>query len=252
MTSWIQGRLSCGCPQAASACTLPVRLPPHTNHPPCPFPRPLASLQGAVSARGARCSLRPAAHALPLPRLAAAAGEGKGAHGRCGFIRPLCATRLQQASLLQRWFATTVAGDLVSAFAAFLLQGAASWQAAEAALYLLSAVSLAVKTRVMTDAPPPGDENSGGGGGGDAAAAAVVEDRQQTQQLLGALFGQLCSAEAGGSMLGAHPVLAEAACRLLERYSSWLGRAAGGVPLQGAFQLLLRALLTPQVGWVGD
>jgi hypothetical protein len=133
-----------------------------------------------------------------------------------------------------------------------LLQGAASWQAAEAALYLLTAVSLSVKTRVLSDAGAAagGDENSNGSAGG-AAAAAAAEDRQQTQQLLAALFRQVCSPEGGASMLGAHPALAEATCRLVEHYSSWFGKAAAGedeVPLQGAFQLLLRALPLAQVG----
>lgn len=136
-----------------------------------------------------------------------------------------------------------------------LLQGAASWQAAEAALYLFTAVSLSVKTRVLSDAGAAagGDENSSGGGAAGAAAAAVAADRQQTQQLLAALFRQVCSAEGGASMLGAHPALAEAVCRLVEHYSSWFGKAGATgegeeVPLQGAFQLLLRALPIPQVG----
>ncbi|KAL4452382.1 hypothetical protein ABPG75_008044 [Micractinium tetrahymenae] len=130
-----------------------------------------------------------------------------------------------------------------------LLRSAGSWQAAEAALLLFSAVSLAVKTRVLSDAANGGDENSGGSSGGGAMAAAVTEDRQQTQQLLCALFGQLCSPEGSVSMLSAHPALAEAACLLVEHYASWFGRAAagdGGVPMQGAFELLLRALLIPQ------
>ena len=123
-----------------------------------------------------------------------------------------------------------------------LLQGAASWQAAEAALYLLSAVSLAVKTRVLGD-------TAGGGGGenGGAASAAVVEDRQQTHALLLALFGRVCSPEGAGGMLGAHPTLAQATCRLVEHYASWFGKAGEEPPLQGAFQLLLRALAIPQV-----
>lgn len=130
-----------------------------------------------------------------------------------------------------------------------LLRGAGSWQAAEAALLLFSAVSLAVKTRVLSDAANGGDDGSSGSG--DATAAAVAEDRQQTQQLLSALFGQLCSPEGGASMLGAHPVLAGAACLLVERYASWFGRAPavdGGTPVKGAFELLLRGLLMPQVG----
>lgn len=121
-----------------------------------------------------------------------------------------------------------------------LLQGAASWQAAEAALYLLSAVSLGVKARVLGGASG-GDENAA------AASAAAVEDREQTQALLVALFGRVCSPEGGGSMLGAHPALAEATCRLLEHYSSWFGKAGEEPPLQAAFQLLLRALPIPQV-----
>lgn len=129
-----------------------------------------------------------------------------------------------------------------------LLQGAASWQAAEAALYLLSTVSLAVKARVLGDAGSGGDENAGGGA---SVAPAVAEDRRATQALLGALFGRVCSPEGGASMLGTHPALAQAACRLVEHYSSWFARAAeaGGEepPLQGAFQLLLRALRIPQV-----
>ena len=135
-----------------------------------------------------------------------------------------------------------------------LLQGAASWQAAEAALYLLTAVSLSVKTCVLSDAGAAagGDENcNGSGAGAGAASAAAAEDRQQTQQLLAALFRQVCSPEGGASMLGAHPALAEATCRLVEHYSSWFGKAAAGeddVPLQSAFQLLLRALPIPQVG----
>ena len=133
-----------------------------------------------------------------------------------------------------------------------LLQGAASWQAAEAALYLVAAVSLALKARVLGDGGGGGgDENAGGGA---AAAPAVAEDRRATQALLAALFGRVCSPEGAASMLGAHPALAQAACRLVEHYSSWFGRAAaaaagGGAepPLQGAFQLLLRALSIPQV-----
>jgi len=124
-----------------------------------------------------------------------------------------------------------------------LLQNAASWQAAEAALYLFSTVSLAVKTRVLAQANG-GDENAAAG----SASAAVAEDRAQTHALLLALFGRVCSPEGSASMLGAHPMLAEAACRLVEHYAAWFGQAGEEPPLQGALQLLLRALAVTQVG----
>lgn len=124
-----------------------------------------------------------------------------------------------------------------------LLQGASSWQAAEAALYLFSTVSLAVKTRVLAEANG-GDENAVAG----SAAAAAAEDRAQTHALLVALFGRVCSPEGAASMLGAHPMLAEAACRLVEHYAAWFGRTGEEPPLQGALQLLLRGLAIPQVG----
>lgn len=128
-----------------------------------------------------------------------------------------------------------------------LLQGAASWQAAEAALYLFSTVSLAVKTRVLAEANG-GDENAVAG----SAAAAAAEDRAQAHALLVALFQRICSPEGAASMLGAHPMLAGAACRLVEHYAAWFGRAGEEPPLQGGLQLLLRALAIPQVGvgWV--
>ena len=124
-----------------------------------------------------------------------------------------------------------------------LLQGAASWQLAEAALWLLSSVSLSVKARALG--------GGGGGGGGDENAgsdsAAVLEDRAQTGALLAALFARVCSPEGGARMVGAHPALAQATCRLVEHYASWFGQAGDEPPLQGALQLMLRALVVPQV-----
>ncbi|KAI3438234.1 hypothetical protein D9Q98_000671 [Chlorella vulgaris] len=129
-----------------------------------------------------------------------------------------------------------------------LLEAAPSWQTAEAALLLLTAVSLGVKTRVLSDSGGNGgDENSGGGA---AVSPAVAEDRRQTGELLAKLFARVCSSEGGGSMLGSHPLLAAATCRLVERYSAWFGRAGGEVPLQGAFQLLLAALPIPAASHV--
>ena len=109
-----------------------------------------------------------------------------------------------------------------------LLQAAASWQAAEVALFLLTSVSLAVKTRALSDAAPQAAATAAAGDGGDenggsaameaaaapgaARAAATAEDRQQTQTLLAALFGSLCCAEGAARMVvGAHPALADGA-----------------------------------------
>lgn len=114
-----------------------------------------------------------------------------------------------------------------------LLTGAANWQSAEAALYLLRAVALPVRTRVLADpaAPDPPPD--------------VVADRAATAELLAALFGQQVCSEAGAArLLGGHPLLAAAACRLLQDYAVWLGRA-DGAPVQGALALLLRALALP-------
>jgi hypothetical protein len=120
------------------------------------------------------------------------------------------------------------------------LQSARSWQAAEASLYLVAAVGLAVKARLLGGGGD-GDENGGGG-----ASQAVAEDRRQTRALLSALLSWLCSEEGRGQVLGAHPLLAAAACRLLDRYSAWLAQAGGeGVPLQAALQLPLHALSLP-------
>ena len=88
-----------------------------------------------------------------------------------------------------------------------------------------------------------GDENAAAG-----LSPAAAEDRAQTHALLVALFARVCSPEGAGSMLGAHPMLAGATCRLVERYAAWFGRAGEEPPLQGALQLLLRALPIPQVG----
>eukprot|EP00887_Chlorella_sp_A99_P002079 scaffold21.g2079.t1 len=125
-----------------------------------------------------------------------------------------------------------------------LLQGAASWQDAEAALYLFRAVSLSVRTRALSESSGAG-VSSGAGGAQAAAAAAVAHDRQQTQQLLAALFGQaLCSSEGAARMLGAHGLLAQASCRVLHDYATWFGKAADA-PLHGAFAFLLQALAVP-------
>jgi hypothetical protein len=126
------------------------------------------------------------------------------------------------------------------------LQQAPSWQAAEAALYLLTAVSLAVKARVLAEGGARGgggDENSGSA----SESPAVAQDRQQTAALLTALFGRVCSDEGAASMLGAHPLLAAAACRLVGQYAAWFGRARDEAPVQGGLRLLLRALPIAEV-----
>ena len=118
------------------------------------------------------------------------------------------------------------------------LQAASSWQAAEAALYLFKAVSLSVKTRALAEPTNSNNQSS-------AAAAALAADRQATQQLLAALFGQaVCSGEGAGRMLGAHPLLAQACCTLMQEYATWFGKAAEA-PLEGAFGFLLQALHIP-------
>ncbi len=109
-----------------------------------------------------------------------------------------------------------------------------------------SAVSLAVKARVLSAGAPTGqgaDENSPG-----AAAATTRQDAQQAQQLLASLFTQLCSPEGVGRMVaaGANPLLARGACSLLDGYAAWFGRVQEA-PLQEAIRLCLACMHSAEV-----
>lgn len=112
------------------------------------------------------------------------------------------------------------------------LQTAPTWQVAEAALYSVGAVALAVRSRAL--AGPEMLKNP-----------AVAEDAGETRALLSALFERVCGGGnvAASPLLSAHSALACTACWVLEQYAVWFGKAEGA-PVQEALQALLGVLTT--------
>lgn len=124
-----------------------------------------------------------------------------------------------------------------------LLQGARSWQDAEAALFLVKSVALGVRTRVMADA----SATRGEAAAPTPAAAAVARDRAESRALLLAVFGQLCgSGEAMARWVGGPAALARGAASLVDAFSPWFAKDPDA-PLSGALQLLVLALGVPEV-----
>jgi hypothetical protein len=101
----------------------------------------------------------------------------------------------------------------------------APWQHAEAALFALRAVVLPLRASALGD---------GGGGGGDGEAACAF---------LARVCGRIAAEE---QLFSAHPLVVEAACRMLGAYAAWLGRSPAARPaVHGCTAFLLRALGVP-------
>jgi hypothetical protein len=102
----------------------------------------------------------------------------------------------------------------------------APWPHAEAALFALRAVVLPLRAAAL------GDGGGGGGGDGDAACA-----------FLARVCGRIAVEE---PLFSAHPLVVEAACRMLGAYAAWLGRSPAARPaVHGCTAFLLRALGVP-------
>ena len=113
------------------------------------------------------------------------------------------------------------------------MQTAPTWQDAEAALYCVGAVALAVRSRAL--AGPDLMRNP-----------SVAEDVTETRALLMALFARLCAGgdAARSPLLSGHTALASTACWLVEQYAVWFGKA-DGAPIREALQSILGVLSTP-------
>lgn len=132
------------------------------------------------------------------------------------------------------------------------LSGAATWQAAEAAVFATRAVAAPVKQHVLAEARAAHAGAMGGGGGGDAAAAA---DRAESSAFLAQLFARVGAAGAAAANGGAggagavggvfvsHPLVMESTARMVGQYAAWLGQTPSGTPcVQGSVAYLLAAL----------
>ncbi|KAK9840741.1 hypothetical protein WJX81_001608 [Elliptochloris bilobata] len=107
------------------------------------------------------------------------------------------------------------------------LQGAASWQAAEAALTALRLVAAEVQARVLR----PG-----------RAGAVAAQDAARCGAFLATLFAHACGD--GGYALVGNAWLATAAARLAGDYAAWLG-GPGADSLEGALRLTLAVAALP-------
>ncbi|DBA84873.1 TPA: hypothetical protein ACH3X1_005892 [Trebouxia sp. C0004] len=115
------------------------------------------------------------------------------------------------------------------------LQGAASWQAVEAALFAIRCVSSSILEMASSDASPDQPQENA--------------QQQTIRAFLSSLFEQLSAGQSSFSQTGLlqQPWVLATAARLIGDYAMWFSRLGGPeAPLQGALRLLLQAMLLSQ------
>eukprot|EP00850_Spirogloea_muscicola_P019641 SM000195S05288 [mRNA] locus=s195:103874:109153:- [translate_table: standard] len=133
-------------------------------------------------------------------------------------------------------------------FVAHTLEGAATWQQAEVALFAVVSVAPSVKGRLLEEKVP------GAGSGGGGGKIMTSEDRHACEAFLMQLLTRI-SLEGGGGLaingtttsragglFSSHSLLVIGAARVAGAYAAWLAASPPGPLVEGVLGYLLRAL----------